>query len=247
MILTAHQTAFLPWLGYFHKLYNCDVFVHLDTVQFNTDDFQQRNYIRGMKGQDKKQMLTVPVLTKGRSEQQIRDVEINPNERKWKKKHLETIRSVYGKHPQFDEVFPAIQEIYSRPHAKLTDVNRDLTQYFADRLGIERKHYYLEGMDVPEVSGNPLVDCCIAFGCDTFLFGESGQNYADIDVFRRNHIKVYFQNYKHPEYPQHNTDEFISHLSILDLLMNVAGPDARMILLDRKINKSELINFVEAK
>ena len=30
-----HQPNFFPWMGYFHKIANCNTFVYLDDVQFS--------------------------------------------------------------------------------------------------------------------------------------------------------------------------------------------------------------------
>ena len=46
MILAAHQPHYLPWLGYLYKMATCDVFVHLDDVQYKKREFQNRNRIR---------------------------------------------------------------------------------------------------------------------------------------------------------------------------------------------------------
>ena len=46
MIVTVHQPEHLPWLGFFDKMRQADVFVLLDTTQFAKDDFQNRNRIK---------------------------------------------------------------------------------------------------------------------------------------------------------------------------------------------------------
>ena len=38
MIVTIHQPHYLPWLGYFAKMDQADVFVLLDNVQFKKQE-----------------------------------------------------------------------------------------------------------------------------------------------------------------------------------------------------------------
>ena len=43
MRVTIHQPEHLPWLGFFHKMAVCDVYVLLDSVQFTKNNYQNRN------------------------------------------------------------------------------------------------------------------------------------------------------------------------------------------------------------
>lgn len=68
------QPTYLPWIGYFKMMQLSDLFILLDDVQFDKRSFQQRNQILVNK---RKKFLTVPVLSKGKFDQNIKDVEIN--------------------------------------------------------------------------------------------------------------------------------------------------------------------------
>ena len=61
MIITAHQPAYLPWLGLIHKIAISDVYVFLDNVQFEKNSFTNRNKIKTANGPI---WLTVPVFLK---------------------------------------------------------------------------------------------------------------------------------------------------------------------------------------
>ena len=65
------QPAYLPWLGYFSLMDQVDKFVILDTVQFARRSWQQRNRIKTADGIN---MLTVPVIKKGKYDQKINEV-----------------------------------------------------------------------------------------------------------------------------------------------------------------------------
>ena len=53
-----HQPNYLPWLGYFYKMINCDIFVYLDAVQYpRGQSFAARNRIKNPNGAS---YLTIP-------------------------------------------------------------------------------------------------------------------------------------------------------------------------------------------
>ena len=58
MKVAIHQPQYLPWLGYLAKWAAADVFVFLDTVQYEKNGWQNRNRIRTADGAH---WLTVPV------------------------------------------------------------------------------------------------------------------------------------------------------------------------------------------
>ena len=58
MKVAIHQPHYLPWLGYLAKWAEADVFVLLDTVQYEKNGWQNRNRIKTREGPS---WLTVPV------------------------------------------------------------------------------------------------------------------------------------------------------------------------------------------
>src|SRR5688572_9886507 len=111
MIMAAHQPQYLPWLGYFHKMAACDVFIYLDDVQYKKREFQNRNRIRVKEGW---QWLTVPVLTKGHYDQEIRRVEIE-KDTAWAKDHWMALRLAYGRAPFFQAHAGNLEKFYGTP------------------------------------------------------------------------------------------------------------------------------------
>ena len=86
MIISIHQPAYLPWLGYFDKIQRSDFFIYLDSVQLekNSYSYTYRNKIKTPQGST---WLTIPLKTKGYTTKSIRDIRID-NSQHWKKKHL---------------------------------------------------------------------------------------------------------------------------------------------------------------
>ena len=46
MILAAHQPHYLPWLGYLDKMAKADVFVVMDDLQYERENFQNRQKLK---------------------------------------------------------------------------------------------------------------------------------------------------------------------------------------------------------
>ena len=86
------QPTYLPWTGYFNLIFQSDVFVFLDDVQYERGSWQNRNRIL-LNGQP--HFLTVPSIRTQLSEQ-IKMVEIDAK-KNWRSKHVKTIKQAYGK------------------------------------------------------------------------------------------------------------------------------------------------------
>ncbi len=72
-----------------------------------------------------------------------------------------------------------------------------------------------------------LVDICRHFGASRYVSGDAAQSYLDVPLFEREGIRVEWQQYAHPTYPQLHGD-FVPYLSALDLLLN-CGDEAPLI------------------
>ena len=223
-LLAAHQPQYLPWLGFFDKIARADVFVLLDDVQFKKNEWQNRNRIKGPAGP---QWLTVPV--RHRFPQTIAEVEIAPPA-SWSRKHLQALRTNYGKAPCFDAEMPLFVEVLERSWRHLAPLNVALIERLVHRLGIDtelRLSSELAARDDPTLR---LVDLCERLGADAYLSG-SGGDYLDEQPFADAGIELSYQQYDHPRYPQLH-GEFEPFLSIVDLLMN-CGDDSLAVLSGR--------------
>jgi hypothetical protein len=133
-ILTAHQPSYLPWLGFFHKLAISDIYVSLDTVQYEKNSFINRNKVKTPNGVV---WLTVPVMTKGHLSKTINDMKIN-NSAKWKIKHWKTLL-LYQKTPYFENYYDFFEKTYMKDWEFLADLNEHLLKFFLKELNINVK------------------------------------------------------------------------------------------------------------
>ena len=223
MIVSIHQPQYLPWLGYFDKIEQSDVFVFLNDVQFKKNEWQNRNKIKTSDGW---QWLSVPVIH--RFTQKISEVEIN-NTVQWGRKHLNALVTHYSKAPFFKDYIDFFVQAYSQEWKYLADINVHVIKYLVEALGLTDKKLVLASeLETREGSSERLIDICQKLGGDVYLSGKDGAKYMDVELFKQEGIQVLFQNYEHPRYDQLYGD-FEPLLSVIDLLFN-CGPDSLSIL-----------------
>jgi len=215
MKVAVHQPQYLPWLGYFDKMDRADCFVLLDHVQFKKNEWQNRNRIKTAAGW---QWLTVPVLH--RFPQAISEVGVN-NRARWSRKHLQALVLNYAAAPFFETHRAFFEEVYSRQWAQLIDLALETLGYLVDALGIQTKLVPASSLALREAEGKTerLIAICQALGGDTYLSGCGGLDYLDRQRFADAGIRLSFQDFRCPAYPQ-RFGPFEPNLSVVDLLFN---------------------------
>ena len=174
MIVSINQPAYLPWLGYFHRIAVSDLHIVLDHVQFEKNSFTNRNKLRTPDGWS---WLTVPVKTKGKfGDLSIRSLEIN-NSVKWHTKHWKTICQSYSKTRHFQDHAQFFESIYLREWPRLSDLCACLTGYLLRSLGITTPIFYSSDMDVVGNKDELVLQLCQTFGATTYLSGSVGRDY----------------------------------------------------------------------
>lgn len=245
MILTGHQPVYLPWLGLFHKIALADTFVFMDEVQYLTQDWNNRNKIKTPHGW---MYLTVPVSLKHSESLLIRDIVINntvkeqnPKEH-WQYKHWKSIEHSYRKTPFFEKYADFFFHIYNeRDWDKLSDLNEAILKYILNELNINVEFIKMSESNFCGHKSDLILDMCKKLGADINVFGMYGKDYVVAEDFEREGIKIYFQNYNHPVYPQRFGD-FLPYMSVIDLMFN-CGDDSFDIIMSGNISKSDLLNM----
>ncbi|MBW8000470.1 MAG: WbqC family protein [Planctomycetes bacterium] len=231
MILTAHQPVYLPWLGLFHKIALSDRFCIFDDVQYLKKDWNNRNQIKTQAGA---MWLTVPVLTKGYREKPIRDIEIN-NTVNWRKKHWKSICVAYKKSPYFSRYADFFENLYEREWDNLVKLNDHILFYLLDELGINVEIHRASDESFHGTKSSLVLDMCKKLKSDGYIFGALGKDYVQAEEFEKADVKVFFQDYSHPVYPQSH-GQFIPYLSVIDLLFN-CGDKSLDIIMSGNVNK----------
>ncbi len=215
MVVTVHQPAFLPWLGYFDKISRSDTYVFLDTVQFEKRGFTHRNKIKCANGAT---WLTIPVKTRGHMSKTIRDIMID-NTQKWKRRHLNSFFFNYRKAKFFDSLYPELESLYAEQHDFLSDLVYSQLLFWLSELCIDTKVLKSSQLPTQCKKSDLILDLCLKLGATQYLAGSLGRNYLEESAFDEHSIRIDYQDYRHPIYPQ-LFGEFVPNLSIVDFWMN---------------------------
>jgi WbqC-like protein family len=226
MILSGQQPNYLPWIGLFAKIAQSDRFAIVDHVQYIRRSVITRNKILGVDGEPIQ--LTVPVLTHGRGDQRIVEVEIDEHE-PWRRKHFKSLRFCYRGAPFWSEHAPFFEDIYGRRWDRLADLNAAILEYHLGAFGLDVACRRTSELDIVGAKTEMLVSMCRAFDCGTYLSGAGAKKYVDESVFVEAGLSHRFQEFTHPTYAQGKRPEFVSHLSAIDLLF-WCGPEAGRII-----------------
>lgn len=221
-----HQPDFLPYLGFFHRFLNADLWVVFDNVQFlnNSKSWHNRDKIKTPQGE---KWLTVSVQ-KCHQKTPINEV-LLADSLDWRNDNINLIRQNYQKAPFFYEIFPGIEELYASKDIKMLDFNLRSIDLLLNFFNIKIERLYASKLN-PEGSKNELlIDIVKKVQATTYLSGIGAKSYIEIDKFKTAGIDVVYQNFVHPAYPQLHGD-FIPYLSAIDLLFNCGIEESRKII-----------------
>lgn len=222
MIVTIHQPEYLPWIGFFDRIYKADVFVILDNVQYQKNAFINRNKIKTSQGW---QWLTVPVKQR-ESRKKINEIEIN-NKTDWRAKHWKALLYNYNKAPYFKKYSDFFEKVYKKNWNLIADLDIYLIENIMHMFGVKKEIKKSSLLKARGKADDLLINICKELEADTYLPGPGPKiyGYMDLEKFKKQNINVVFQEFTHPVYVQQFAKkEFIPNLSIIDLLFNNENP-----------------------
>jgi len=204
-VVAIHQPSYLPWFGILDKIARCDVFVVLDTVQYNKRAFQHRTlYSRGTGAK----YLSLAVNSKGHQAKglQIRDVTLaDPS---LPGRHLETMRHRYGRRNGWSTVHQALEPILSNPPSSLLELDLATLRVSLEFFGIAPQLVLASDLAGLGSKTELMLSLTQSAGGDVYLSGSGARDYMDDQLFLDAGLEVVYQNFTHPTFEQSHEGEF---------------------------------------
>lgn len=221
-IVSIHQPNYLPWLGYFRKIAQSDVFVFYDNVQMPMGkSLVTRNRFKSQQGP---RWLTVPSSKSG-TPGLISETEIVPGN--WPGKHLGSLRNWYAGSDCLNEVLEIMERSYESSDSTVADLNMQLIVSLCEYVGIRDTQFVVASrMSHSTVGSESILPILVEIGASQYLTGQGAgsMRHLDTEGLLDRGIETKFLSTEFPEYPQKHGD-FEPNLSAVDALLNT-GPTA---------------------
>ncbi len=213
MIVSIHQPDYIPYIGYFYKIAQSDIFVFLDDAQFSNDNMHHWNRIKTPQGECR---LKIPVdYNFGDNINQVR----TKDELKWKEKHLKTIEMNYAKAEEFNNIFPKFASILSEEYANLSEMNIRINKWICEGFGIKPKFLKTSEMNINTQREERVIDICLALEGKVYISGNGARAYQVDEHFSARGLTLKYTDYNPIEYKQ-LWKEFLPNMSIIDYIFN---------------------------
>lgn len=200
-----------------------DRFVFLDDVQLSRQSWQTRNRVLVNR---RIHWVIAPIRHVG-ADPTINDVELVEDGR-WRLKLGRLLRQSYARHPYGADLEPIIAVFESGRQQRLAELNLDLIEYCAARLAIPTRCSRSSALRLSATERTDrLIEICRLLQCDIYVSPPGSAEYLERDGFaRRSDVRLEFAAYTPPPYPQRGSEDFVSHLSIVDVVANLGWEGA---------------------
>ena len=225
------QPYFFPYIGYFQLINTVNKFIIYDDVNFIKKGWINRNNIL-LNGQ--KNMISIP-LKKMTQNRLICDTKIN-SENNWIRKFSKSIEYGYKKSIYYDDVILIINKVLNCKFKYIKDLNLLSIKLVMEYLNIET--------EIIQTSSNynnhnlsaqsRILDICIKESATHYINPMGGIELYDRKYFNNNGISLSFLKTNKIMYKQFK-NEFISNLSIIDVMMFNSPSEIKSMLDDYKL------------
>lgn len=227
-IVASHQPHFFPWLGYLDKMAKSDAFIINDVAQLEKKSPMVRNRILDCRGVER--YINIAVNKADCYEVQNRQVQLFD----WGATRIRLrnlLQDAYRKAAFFAEIWPQIEEILDAEYTTLLEIDMATIEWMRNCLDIHTPLILNSSLDCESGmdKSERVAIKVAAVGGTVYLSGNGARKYMDFEAFEDRNIRVVYQKFSYPVYPQFSSTAFVPNLSAMDLLFNCGIQASREI------------------
>ncbi|KDP86756.1 hypothetical protein CF70_005345 [Cupriavidus sp. SK-3] len=222
--LVVSQPMFFPWVGMLEQIKLCDTYVFYDDVQFARGFFNRVQ----VKTRDGVRWMTVPLRDRHRGSL-ICELELDDST-DWRGKNRDILRQAYLGTPHLQDMLALVDQVFSAPAQRLSDLGRASTMALVKYFGLEAGRTFLDSsaVGVPGESSQRLLALCQRLSATRYLTGHGARHYLDHALFEQCGVAVEYMAYRLSPYPQRH-GAFTPYVTALDLVAN-CGSDGGLYI-----------------
>lgn len=209
----------MPYLGYFQLMAAVDKYVIFDDVNYIKRGWSARNNIL-VNGQKHLFNIAVEGGSQNNLYTQVKVIDDFSRLRK-------TLEMAYKNAPYYNETMNILEQVFAYEDRRFNHFMRNSYSIILDYLGIETELLFSSDLsNNKDLKGkDKILDICLLLGANEYYNAIGGQELYNRQEFADNGIKLGFVEPMLLPYPQ-LSKEFISGLSIIDMLMMNSKEDA---------------------
>lgn len=221
-VCAIHQPNFFPWLGYFYKIKNSDIFVFHDDTEISKKAVTRRVKFNSKEGD---WWASIPTNSKSALICEIEISQQNP----WKDKLYKRIQYEYQKAPFFDKYIEHFHECLYDNENNLSKYNINGIKKISELLGLENNFILSSSLELNSKSTEKEIETLLKVEANEYLSGMGAHGYQVDELFKENKLKLKYTNFNEPSYFQvHNNNNF--GLSVWDALFNIGKDEVNKII-----------------
>ena len=222
-LYSAHQSSFLPWIGFWDKVNQSEIFDLGIYDQFTADTWQNYTYI-GDKTAKMKWGLPLAKYDQS-THPSIKQIKVIPD---FSDGLLTAFFQRHNSDKFFNTIFPLLENwLYSVDKLNnLWEINNILFQRVYEVLDLSAIVVSSPKLPTAEPT-NDIIDCASMYKCDSYYSGPHGKYYLKEQLFPKNHIKLIYQDSEemYHKYP----------VSIVSTISSIGIFETKKILLENKL------------
>jgi hypothetical protein len=219
-VVGMHQPNMMPWIGYFYKIFQSDIFILVDDIQFIKTGSSYTNSV-SFNERGKTIKLTVPIKRVKGVTQNIN--EITPLDNEWKRKYKKRIELAYCKCKYYKEEKEFIFDLITNHSSNHSQYNIHFIKEISRRLELSTEIKISSQMNLEEIDSatDRIIKLAKSVDGTHYISGRGGNNYQNHKLYEDNALKLIYSNFIDFEYEQYRTQEFVKGLSIIDAIFNI--------------------------
>ena len=240
-ICSAHQPAFLPWLGLIHKIMVSDIFVVMDIAKFRKRAFMHRNKIEingkanylGLKFDAESDYKTCDLL-------QLNKNNVHCLDEIYKKTEHTYIKSKFK-----NEILDFLQKtIVNINNYNFNKICINQLEYICKKLSIHTKiileSSFLIKEEIKDLgSSRRLLRHAQHTNSQVYITGINSTDYLDVEIFKKNNIYHLVQKFNYEIF--RNLQKCEDPLSIIHQIAHLGFDNLANFMNETQINKEKIL------